>query len=132
MKLVPADNFDLEQLTKAYNQTRVDYIVPMPMNEARLRDYINCYDVDLSASWVAVEGSVMLGLGMLGVRRGRGWITRVGVLPSGPPAAVTETRFPRARFSSVCGRTAHPVTGPPCYRRIAVSKAQPAKLAKRD
>jgi ribosomal protein S18 acetylase RimI-like enzyme len=83
MKLVSADHYSLAQLTEAYNQTRVDYIVPMPMNEARLREYIQCYDVDLSASWVAVEGSIVLGLGMLGIREGRAWITRVGVLPSG-------------------------------------------------
>jgi ribosomal protein S18 acetylase RimI-like enzyme len=83
MKLVSADHFSLAQLTEAYNQTRVDYIVPMPMNEARLREYIQCYDVDLTASWVAVDGSIVLGLGMLGIREGRAWITRVGVLPSG-------------------------------------------------
>ncbi len=83
MKLVSADNYSLAQLTEAYNQTRVDYIVPMPMNEARLREYIRCYDVDLSASWVAVDGGIVLGLGMLGIREGRAWITRVGVLPSG-------------------------------------------------
>lgn len=83
MDLLPADHFSLEQLTVAYNQTRIDYIVPMPMNVARLREYINRYDVDLSASWVAVSGSVILGLGMLGIREGRAWITRVGVLPSG-------------------------------------------------
>ncbi len=83
MKLVSADHYSLAQLTEAYNQTRVDYIVPMPMNEARLREYIRCYDVDLSASWVAVDGGIVLGLGMLGIREGRAWITRVGVLPSG-------------------------------------------------
>jgi N-acetylglutamate synthase-like GNAT family acetyltransferase len=55
----------------------------MPMNVARLNEYILAYDVDLDASWVAMDGKIIFGLGMLGVRSGRAWITRVGVLPIG-------------------------------------------------
>ncbi len=65
----------------AYNQTRVDYIVPMPMNVRRLNEYIHNYDVKLEYSAVAMSGSQMLGLSMLGVRSGRCWSTRLGVLP---------------------------------------------------
>jgi ribosomal protein S18 acetylase RimI-like enzyme len=83
MEFVSADHFSLEQLAEAYNHTRVDYIVPMPMNVARLREYIRFYDIDLGASCVAVGGSTIFGLGMLGIREERGWITRVGVLPHG-------------------------------------------------
>ena len=83
MEIVPADRYTFEQLTEAYNQTRVDYLVPMPMNVARLREYAHVYDVNMAGSCVAVEGMTMLGLGMLGVRDGRAWITRLGVLPSG-------------------------------------------------
>jgi ribosomal protein S18 acetylase RimI-like enzyme len=82
MQLVPADQFSIEQLTDAYNQTRIDYIVPMPMNVARLREYIQLYDIDLSASWLAMDGGEMLGIGMLGLREDRAWISRLGVLPS--------------------------------------------------
>ncbi|MCP4426202.1 MAG: GNAT family N-acetyltransferase [Chloroflexi bacterium] len=83
MKTVPADRYTFEQLTEAYNQTRVDYLVPMPMNVARLREYAHVYDVDMPSSCVAIEDNTMMGLGMLGVRDGRAWITRLGVLPSG-------------------------------------------------
>ena len=83
MQLHRASHFTLQQLTDAYNQTRVDYIVPMPMNVTRLQEYIDAYDIDLAASWVAMDGKIIFGLGMLGVRRGRAWITRVGVLPIG-------------------------------------------------
>ncbi|MCA9972848.1 MAG: GNAT family N-acetyltransferase [Anaerolineales bacterium] len=83
MKLVSADHYTFEELTAAYNQTRVDYLVPMPMNVARLREYVHIYDVSLTHSWVALAEDVMLGLGMLGLRNGRTWITRLGVLPSG-------------------------------------------------
>jgi ribosomal protein S18 acetylase RimI-like enzyme len=88
--LVPASRFNIEQLTAAYNQTRVDYLVPMPMNAARLAEYIDVYDVDLDHSYVALDGGQILGLGMLGVRSGRGWVTRLGVLPINRRAGVGE------------------------------------------
>jgi ribosomal protein S18 acetylase RimI-like enzyme len=79
--LAPASQFTIEQLTAAYNQTRVDYLVPMPMNPARLAEYVDHYDVDLDRSFVALADKQILGLGMLGVRPGRAWVTRLGVLP---------------------------------------------------
>jgi ribosomal protein S18 acetylase RimI-like enzyme len=81
IRLVPASQFSIEQLTEAYNHTRVDYMVPMPMNAARLASYVRVYDVNMERSWVAVDGSQILGLAMLGVRPGRSWVTRLGVLP---------------------------------------------------
>ena len=83
VKLIPASQFTIEDLTNAYNQTRVDYMVPMPMNAARLASYVNTYNVDMDRSWVAIdqETDEILGLAMLGVRAGRTWITRLGVLP---------------------------------------------------
>jgi ribosomal protein S18 acetylase RimI-like enzyme len=81
VELVPASRFSFEELTAAYNQTRVDYIVPMPMNAARLREYVHNYDIDVNASAVALAGDQILGLVMLGVRPGHTWITRLGVLP---------------------------------------------------
>lgn len=83
MAISSASNFTFEQLTDAYNETRVDYLVPMPMNVARLMEYCRVYDVALESSCVAVEDEVMQGLGMLGVRQDRAWITRLGVLPVG-------------------------------------------------
>ena len=91
MDLVPANHFTYEQLVDAYNQTRIDYVVPMPMNVARMREYSRVYDIDLARSVVALEDNIMQGLGMLGVRDNRTWITRLGVLTSGP----TERGWPR-------------------------------------
>ncbi len=76
-----ASEFTVEELTNAYNQTRVDYIVPMPMNARRLREYIHNYDVDMERSAVAMSDGHILGISMLGVRPGRCWCTRLGVLP---------------------------------------------------
>lgn len=82
IQLIPASHFTIEQLTALYNQTRVDYLVPMPMNAARLAEYVATYDVSLEHSLVAKQGEEVLGLSMLGVRKDRTWITRLGVLPS--------------------------------------------------
>ena len=83
MNLLPASEFTLEELTDAYNRTRTDYIIPMPMNPSRLLEYITLFDVSLSASRVAIVEGEIVGLGMLGIRPGQGWITRLGVLPDG-------------------------------------------------
>jgi ribosomal protein S18 acetylase RimI-like enzyme len=82
IKLIPASSFTIEQLTAIYNQTRVDYMVPMPMNAARLAEYIATYDVDLERSCVAMQDEQMLGVAMLGLRPNRAWLTRLGVIPN--------------------------------------------------
>jgi ribosomal protein S18 acetylase RimI-like enzyme len=81
-KLIPANRYTIDELTAIYNQTRVDYMVPMPMNSARLTEYVDSYDVDLDRSFVASEGGELRGVAMLGVRTDRTWITRLGVIPS--------------------------------------------------
>jgi ribosomal protein S18 acetylase RimI-like enzyme len=82
LKLIPASNYTIQELTDLYNKTRVDYLVPMPMSVERLQNYIDDFDVDLRHSCVACapDGEVV-GLGMLGVRDSLAWITRLGVLP---------------------------------------------------
>lgn len=81
-ELVPADQYTIEALTEAYNRTRVNYLVPMPMDPAKLRDYLHLYQIDLGESLVAVEEGIPVGLGMLGVRANRSWVTRLGVVAS--------------------------------------------------
>jgi GNAT superfamily N-acetyltransferase len=82
VKLIPASQFSIQELTTAYNQTRVDYLVPMPMTARRLGEYIADYDVHLNASVVALEKKRIIGLCMLGLRGRNAWITRLGVLPN--------------------------------------------------
>ena len=83
IEIIPADHFTIQELTDLYNQTRVDYLVPMPMNADRLSEYVHDFDVDLHQSCVArdTDGQV-LGLSMLGFRDKTAWITRLGVLPT--------------------------------------------------
>jgi GNAT superfamily N-acetyltransferase len=81
--LAVASEFDYDVLAEIYNNTRVDYIVPMPMNAVRMRQYVDAYDVALDSSFVALDGQgTPVGLGMLGIRGDRAWITRLGVLPN--------------------------------------------------
>ena len=83
IELIPAARFSIQELADLYNQTRVDYLVPMPMNADRLAEYARDFDIDLSRSCVAREAAGrVLGLSMLGARPKRAWITRLGVLPA--------------------------------------------------
>jgi ribosomal protein S18 acetylase RimI-like enzyme len=79
--LNPASEYTIQDLTDIYNRTRVDYLIPMPMNAARLEEYIHTYDVDLEHSLVATQDGETLGVAMLGVRTDRAWVTRLGVIP---------------------------------------------------
>ena len=38
IEIIPADRFTVQELVDLYNQTRVDYLVPMPMNAERLAE----------------------------------------------------------------------------------------------
>ena len=83
IQLIPVSRFTEEQLAAIYNQTRVDYMVPMPMNAARLAEYMTTYNVSREHSMVAqTHDGEMLGVNMLGVREDRAWITRLGVIPN--------------------------------------------------
>jgi ribosomal protein S18 acetylase RimI-like enzyme len=82
LSIVPCSRYTSSALSDLYNRTRIDYIVPMPMNARRLDEYVRDYDVNLDAS-VVVENSEgeRLGIGMLGLRGERAWITRLGIAP---------------------------------------------------
>ncbi len=82
-EMVSASEFTTAQLTDIYNQTRLDYLVPMPMSRAKLEEYVHNYDVDLAQSLVVTTAGSPLGLAMLGVRQKMTWITRLGIMPDG-------------------------------------------------
>ncbi|HRQ24166.1 MAG TPA: GNAT family N-acetyltransferase [Anaerolineales bacterium] len=90
VRLISANRYTVGQLVEIYNQTRVDYLVPMPMSADRLAAYIHDYDVDLGGSVVALLDDEVAGLGMLGLREKRSWITRLGVLPNNRRVGIGE------------------------------------------
>ncbi len=80
--LIRASQYNNDQLAEIYNQARVDYIVPMPMNGKRMKEYIDFYDIDLNSSFVSLnDDGLETGIAMLGVRGDRTWVTRLGVIP---------------------------------------------------
>ena len=80
--IVPCRRYTFTELAAIYNETRVDYIVPMPMNARRMEEYVRYYDIDLDASPVALNSAdEPLGIAMLGMRKQRAWVTRLGVIP---------------------------------------------------
>lgn len=80
IELIPASCYSFEFLTELFNQTRSGYLIPMSMQVDQFKNYLSLYDVDVNHSWVAKSGSKEIGLAMLGVRPGRTWLTRLGVL----------------------------------------------------
>ena len=81
-KFVPTSQFSTDELVDIYNAGRADYIVPMLTDAEHLKNYIHMYDVDLDASVVILDSKDQpAGIGMLGMRGDRGWITRLGIIP---------------------------------------------------
>lgn len=81
-RAVACGGYTFDQLADIYNQARVDYIVPMPMNGKRMQEYVQNYDINLDQSVVSLNGSgEETGIGMVGLRDDRAWITRLGVIP---------------------------------------------------
>jgi ribosomal protein S18 acetylase RimI-like enzyme len=80
---VATSAYTTDELATIYNAARTDYIVPMPMNGKRMAEYVAAYDIDLAASFVAIDPNDMQpnGICMLGVREQRTWITRLGIIP---------------------------------------------------
>jgi GNAT superfamily N-acetyltransferase len=82
-RIISASNYDWDALTALYNRTRSDYLVPMQMTPDKMAEYARIYDVSLDHSFVALDDhGEQVGIGMLSLRPGRAWITRLGVLPS--------------------------------------------------
>jgi ribosomal protein S18 acetylase RimI-like enzyme len=101
--VVPASQYSFDQLADIYNQARVDYIVPMPMNGRRMAEYVQYYDIQLDASPVCLNHHQLeAGVGMLGLRGDRGWVTRLGVIPDRRGHRmgqfITETLIAQARL----------------------------------
>ncbi len=119
---VSASSYSFEQLADIYNQTRIDYIVPMPMNSKRLADYVRFYDVDLDISTVVLNKSQSpIGLIMIGIRGDDAWITRLGVLPeqrgNGIGQDLMEISIDKLREQSIHQIQLEVITGnEPAYR----------------
>ncbi len=77
-----SSDYNYDELAHIFNETRIDYIVPMPMNGRRMEDYVRDYDVDLRNSLIVTDpDGHPAGMGMIAFREQRAWLTRLGVVP---------------------------------------------------
>lgn len=81
LDLRPAGTLDTERLAGLFTAGYEDYYVPLRIDAAALEFMIRAWDLDLEASRIAVgEDGEPLGICMLGVRGGDGWIGGLGVV----------------------------------------------------
>jgi ribosomal protein S18 acetylase RimI-like enzyme len=82
LELVPASTLEGAQLAKLFTEGYGEYVVPISIDEARLRWMVHSWDLDLEASRIAFADDEPVGLAMLGLRAGEAWIGGLGVVPS--------------------------------------------------
>ena len=80
---LPASRFPIEELVEAYTQTRADYVIPMPMSKSGFKKYIELYDINLDLSTAVMDTVIteIVAMGLLAIRGGDSWISRLGVVP---------------------------------------------------
>ncbi len=77
----PASEVDLKAYIQAFNHAYQGYYVPIILNTRSFTALIKRDAIDLTASVAALDGNEIVGISMLAIRRPRGWIGGVGVIP---------------------------------------------------
>jgi GNAT superfamily N-acetyltransferase len=80
-ELRAASDFELGRLARLFTAAYEGYYLPFVIEEATLRFMVDAYQLDLSASRVALRDGDPVGIANLGIRGNRGWIGGVGVVP---------------------------------------------------
>jgi ribosomal protein S18 acetylase RimI-like enzyme len=86
-----SSEFSLAELASVFTASYDGYFVPIVVDETQLRYMVEVFDLDLSASLVAVERKRPVGLANLGRRGGRTWLGGVGVVPDHRGSGVGES-----------------------------------------
>lgn len=81
-ELKPADKVDFGDYVNAFNHAYHGYYIPIILNRASLKAIIRRDSIDLKASVAAMDGERIIGIGMLAIREGIGWIGGIGVIPA--------------------------------------------------
>jgi ribosomal protein S18 acetylase RimI-like enzyme len=77
-----ADALAPAALAGLWNAGFSDYLVPLELDEAALREHVRAHDIDLAASPVATAGHAPAAFALLGVRGAGAWI---GGMATAPP-----------------------------------------------
>lgn len=81
MDLVPASTLAPARLAGQFTACYEGYFVPIAVDEATLQAMVRHQDVDLDASLVALSGGEPVGVALLALRDGEGWVAGMGVVP---------------------------------------------------
>lgn len=81
ISIKPAADVPRHDFVKALNEAYRDYYVPIQLGLDSFADLVLRESVDLSLSAAAVNGSQVVGMGLLGVRGSHAWIGGMGVIP---------------------------------------------------
>jgi ribosomal protein S18 acetylase RimI-like enzyme len=77
----PASEAPLRDLVRAINAAYMDYYTPTHVTPESFERLVEWESVHLDKSAAVMEGRKIIGMGLLGVRGQRGWISAVGILP---------------------------------------------------
>lgn len=77
----PVSAVDFHAFTDAFNKAYRDYFTPIVMTPDAFHALIGRDDLILDGSVVALEGDIIIGTGLLGIRNNEGWIGGMGVVP---------------------------------------------------
>ena len=90
MELRPSTELTRPQLADLFTAAYEDYYVPFHVDEARLAQMVDVFDLALDRSLVAWDGETPVGLANLGLRGDRTWLGGVGVVKPRRRAGVGE------------------------------------------
>jgi len=81
--LIPASTVSWGLLAQTLNQGYCDYPVPIHTTPAQLQRIVAAWDIDLNESVAALASDgELVGIGLLGVRGRRGWVSGLAVVPA--------------------------------------------------
>ena len=82
MELRPSTELTRAELAQLFTAAYEGYFVPFQVDQARLAQMVDVFDLDLGRSLVAYDGDTPVGLANLGLRGERTWLGGVGVVTS--------------------------------------------------
>ena len=109
--MIPASELSLAALAELFTAGYEGYFVPMHVDEAAIRYFVDAWDLDLARSRVEPGEGVAL----LGVRGDRGWVGGLGVVPS-----ARRKGLGRALMESILAEA------PPLVRLEVIEQNEPA------
>lgn len=105
IQTLSAKQISFAAFVRTFNAAYADYFLAIELDTKRMRTLIERDAIDLEASQVVLQDDQPVGVGMLAIEQGRGWIGGLGVLPNyrghGLGRALMEGLLEAARLRNV-------------------------------